>query len=87
MVNCVEPPKKRTSFLESITTSAVEEANMKSRKRQSSDTESEYNKMLWIVLWNGILITATKVKKSRSSSKSAGKTADKKVNSAAPFST
>ena len=43
-VDCVEPPKKRTSFLESITTSAVEEANMKSRKRQSSDSESEYSR-------------------------------------------
>lgn len=41
-VNSVEPPKRRTSFLESITTSAVEEANMKSRKRQGSDTESKY---------------------------------------------
>ena len=40
-VNSVEPPKRRTSFLENITTSAVEEASMKSRKRQGSDTDSE----------------------------------------------
>ena len=47
-VNCVEPSKRRTSFLESITSSAVEEANMKSRKRQGSDPESEYHEILWI---------------------------------------
>ena len=45
-VNCIEPPKKRTSFLESITSSAVEEANMKSRKRQGSDSEGEYSQGL-----------------------------------------
>ena len=40
-VNSVEPPKRRTSFLENITTSAIEEASVKSRKRQGSDTDSE----------------------------------------------
>ena len=40
-VDSVEPPKRRTSFLENITTSAVEEANMKTRKRQGSDTDGE----------------------------------------------
>jgi len=34
--------KKKSSFLESIATSAVEEANTKTRKRQSSDPEGKY---------------------------------------------
>lgn len=48
-VNCVEPSKRRTSFLESITSSAVEEANTKSRKRQGSDPESKYHEILWTI--------------------------------------
>lgn len=80
-VKSVEPLKKRTSFLESITTSAVEEANMKNRKRQGSDSESKYLSLLvdCEVTFIPIIITVVKTKKSKSSGSSVGKKAEKKV--------
>ena len=78
-VKSVEALKKRTSFLESITTSAVEEANMKNRKRQGSDSES---KCLCIMVDHEVtllLCTAVMAKKSKRSGSSVGKKAEKKV--------
>ena len=84
-LSSVEPPKRRTSFLESITTSAVEEANTKSRKRQGSDGEGGHLWLLQAILLHDDIVVATKVKRGRSSSGSIGKTADKKVTTPLAF--